>query len=758
MKAHSTMAPKNRDDDSIHPYGSRVSAGAHLLLSRLVLAMTVAFSCGTLVAAGTEPIDLGTAADFGALAGAAISGSGHVKGDVGAVGAIAPAITSTGTIYPMGDAVVLTALDDFFTAYAEGMNRQHDVLLSAAAYELGGTTLTPGVSKIGGAATVATPVTLDAQGDPEAVFIIQVIGALGTTASTGNVLLAHGAQSANIFWVVEGAVSTGAGSHMEGTILGGAGLAFGAGTTINGRLLAGSAAGTIAMATTVSVPVEPSVVGGRIWFDKNINGIQDPSETTGFSNVPVTLLQLVFEKKTIDLGTAANFGALAGAAITGIGDVVGDVGSGTGAIAPAITSTGHIYSMGHADVMTALDDFATAYSDGKGREAVELSAAAYELGGSTLTPGVYKIGGAATVATPVTLNAQGDPEAVFIIQIAGAFGTTAATGNVNLINEAASANVFWVVDGAVSLGAGTHMEGTILGGAAITFGATTTISGRALAGAAAGTIAVSTIYSPITGTPPEGFPPPFVVAESVTDANGNYLFEGVQPGTVFVRWDLSSVTTEYRITDAHQGDDDTLDSDGVSGAVGGFVYSMEFEVLAGTTHLRVDLGLAETLPAIKTAAIAELDAALVAYLLANYYTVENWTALQTARTDGVAAINAATDPAGVATAKDAALAAMAYVSPGWRPSGWVYAIYPYMYAHTTQDWYWFSPNNVQWVYGFSSAAGWKKMNESAIIQGWTYYVWPYAYHHPSETWHYFSANGRHWCVNLRTGVWSIFGL
>ena len=166
-------------------------------------------------------------------------------------------------------------------------------------------------------------------------------------------ILANDAQSANVFWIVEGAVSMGASTHMEGNILGGAAITFGATTTINGRVLAGSAAGTIALATTISVPVEPSVVGDRVWFDANINGIQDPSETTGFSNVPVSLLQLVLEKTTIDLGTATNFGALAGGAISGSGHVEGDVGSGTGAIAPAITSTGTIYPTGDAVVMTA---------------------------------------------------------------------------------------------------------------------------------------------------------------------------------------------------------------------------------------------------------------------------------------------------------------------------------------------------------------------------------------------------------------------
>ena len=667
MEPNSTIAPRSTVEHSRQAYGSGTYVRARRILVGLVLTMALAIPCGALFAAGPEPVDLGTAADFGALAGGAISGTGHVNGDVGSgTGAIAPAITSTETIYPTGHSVVMTALDDFSTAYSEGNSRPYDVLLSAAAYELGGRTLTSGVYKIGGAATLASPVTLNAEGNPDAVFILQIAGALGATAAVGNVILSNNAQSANVFWIVEGAVSLGADTRMEGTLLGGAAIAFGANTTIGGRALSGSAAGTIALSsTTISVPVESSVMGGWIWFDSNGDGIQNPSETTGFSNVPVALLQLVFDKLTIDLGTAAEFGALAGGAISGTGHVEGDVGSGTGAIAPAITSTGTIYETGHDDVLAALDDFSKAYTDGKNRAYdVQLSAAAYALGGTTLTPGVYKIGAAATVASEVTLDAEGDPEAVFIIQIVGALGTTASTGNVILTNDAQSANVFWIVEGAVSLGANTHMEGTILGGAAITFGADTTIGGRALTGSAAGTIALATAVSAATGTPPVGYPAPIVVGDTVTDTNGNYMFESVQPGIYVVRWDLSSVTTDLRITAAHQGDDDQLDSDGVFGDVGEFVYTLELEVLAGSTHLNVDLGLVETLPAIKAAALADLAAALAAHLLANYYTEANWTALQTAKTDGDAAINAAIDAAGVAAARDAALAAMDGVPTG----------------------------------------------------------------------------------------------
>ena len=71
------------------------------------------------------------------------------------------------------------------------------------------------------------------------------------------------------------------------------------------------------------------------------------------------------------------------------------------------------------------------------------------------------------------------------------------------------------------------------------------------------------------------------MANTVTDADGNYLFENVQPGVYIVAWDLSNLSTDFRIT-----------SDGVSGNVGGFANTADFEVQGGTTHLNVDLGLA----------------------------------------------------------------------------------------------------------------------------------------------------------------------
>ena len=101
---------------------------------------------------------------------------------------------------------------------------------------------------------MTTPLTLDGQDDPDAFFLIQIGGALNTTATTGNVILTRGAQSKNVFWVVEGAITTGASSHIEGTLFARDAFTSGASTTINGRLYSVFAAITLGASTTVTAP------------------------------------------------------------------------------------------------------------------------------------------------------------------------------------------------------------------------------------------------------------------------------------------------------------------------------------------------------------------------------------------------------------------------------------------------------------------------------------------------------------------------
>jgi Ice-binding-like/Secretion system C-terminal sorting domain len=182
-----------------------------------------------------------------------------------------------------------------------------------------------------------------------------------------------------------------------------------------------------------------------------------------------------------DLGTAANFvlftttGAVAS---TGISNITGNVGTGTGAITGFGTLNGLIYN---ADAVTtqASADLMVAYNQ-LNSDVPTFFPGPVLGGGQILTPGVYFLPAASSLITTLYLDAQGDPSAVFIFQIGGAF-STAASSQVTLINGALAANVFWKVEGAVPMAAGTTMRGTIIANnAAISMGIGGILEGRAL--------------------------------------------------------------------------------------------------------------------------------------------------------------------------------------------------------------------------------------------------------------------------------------
>lgn len=119
--------------------------------------------------------------------------------------------------------------------------------------------------------------------------------------------------------------------------------------------------------------------------------------------------------------------------------------------------------------------------------------------GETLTPGVYQIEGAASIAGTLILDAQDNPDALFIIRCTGAFSTGAGSV-VSLANQAKSANVFWVSTGAVSIGAATVIKGTIISDAALGFGDGCNVAGRAFS--ISGALAFTNIhFLPLTPGP-----------------------------------------------------------------------------------------------------------------------------------------------------------------------------------------------------------------------------------------------------------------
>ena len=100
--------------------------------------------------------------------------------------------------------------------------------------------------------------------------------------------------------------------------------------------------------------------------------------------------------------------------------------------------------------------------------------------GETISPGVYSIAGAGSIGGSLTLDGGGNPDAVFIIKFLGAM-TIGATSRIVLINGTRAANVYWIAEGAISVGAGSILKGTLFShGGAISLSTNCDLEGRML--------------------------------------------------------------------------------------------------------------------------------------------------------------------------------------------------------------------------------------------------------------------------------------
>ena len=184
------------------------------------------------------------------------------------------------------------------------------------------------------------------------------------------------------------------------------------------------------------------------------------------------------------LGTADAFAVLAGTTITNTGSsvITGNLGLHPGSAVvgfPPGTVSGSTHA-GDAAAQQAATDLTTAYDDAAGRSFTAKSPA--DLGGRTLTQGVYRTGAVASLGLTgrVTLDAQGDPRAVFIFQIPTTL-ITATDSSVRLINGAQACNVFWQVGSSATLGTRTAFQGNVLAATSISASDGVTVKGRLLA-------------------------------------------------------------------------------------------------------------------------------------------------------------------------------------------------------------------------------------------------------------------------------------
>jgi hypothetical protein len=203
----------------------------------------------------------------------------------------------------------------------------------------------------------------------------------------------------------------------------------------------------------------------------------------------------------VNLGSDSSFAVLAGSLISDAGAMstitTGNVGlSPTTGAAIGLTAgqveSGTIYAVdaagpaGSVDdpglLTTAKADLNTAFGDASGRSGTAIAGSDNQLGGQTLIAGVYSITAASTanLIGTLTLDGQGNPNAVFIIQCSSTL-VTASDSLVKLIGDAQACHVFWVVDSNATLGTGTEFVGNILAWDNIWLDTGATVDGRLLA-------------------------------------------------------------------------------------------------------------------------------------------------------------------------------------------------------------------------------------------------------------------------------------
>ena len=210
----------------------------------------------------------------------------------------------------------------------------------------------------------------------------------------------------------------------------------------------------------------------------------------------------------LTLGTAGNFAVLAGSTVTNTGSTVidgGDVG-----VSPGTAITGFPpatitppYTIDNADAAQAQTDLTTAYNAAAGLAPTQ-DLTGQNLGGLTLTPGVYFFSSSAFLTGTLTLNDQGDPNAQFVFQI-GSTLITASNSSVVTINDGGSTmpgcTVFWQVGSSATLGTDTAFLGHILALTSITLTTGSTIlDGSALAQNGAVTLDSNTITNCVSSS------------------------------------------------------------------------------------------------------------------------------------------------------------------------------------------------------------------------------------------------------------------
>jgi hypothetical protein len=224
------------------------------------------------------------------------------------------------------------------------------------------------------------------------------------------------------------------------------------------------------------------------------------------------------------LGAAASFTVLGASTVTNTGPTVvtGNLGVSPGSAVtgfpPGMVVGGTIHA---ADALAAQAqvDAGTAFNNLAGQACTMTTAVPTDLGGMTLPPGVYCFGSSLAVTGSLTLNAGGNPNAVFIFKTGSTFDVASA-GVITVINGGSNCNVFYQVGSSATLGTSSTVAGNIIALASVTLTTTATLNGRAIARTGAVTLDSNTIGGcavAVVLPPPAGVtcPPPGLTANGV---------------------------------------------------------------------------------------------------------------------------------------------------------------------------------------------------------------------------------------------------
>jgi len=333
-----------------------------------------------------------------------------------------------------------------------------------------GDTLIAGVYLISAASTLNLNLTFDAKGNANAVFIFKIQGSF-STAADAKVKLINGAKACNVFWKVEGLVSMASGTSMKGTIIANnAAIEINTGDTLEGR----------AFSTAGAVTVDGVLAYTPIGCGSPV--LKGPSAV----NLASTACYAVYSAS----GAVTN---------SGLSTITGDIGTNVGLTTGfnAIDVTGSIHPIPDVSTAQVAADLLNVYNylntlpyD------IELLYPAQFGRNLVLTPHTYILKAATVFNDTLYLNALGNTNAVFVIQINGALSTSTYS-KVLLINGTQAKNVFWKIDGAVDINDYSLFRGTIIcNNGAINLNTGVTLDGRAFT--TTGNVATSAITATIT--------------------------------------------------------------------------------------------------------------------------------------------------------------------------------------------------------------------------------------------------------------------